>query len=90
MIKKIMKLIKQGEGLTVEFKESQNALNRDLYETICAFLNRNGGEILLGVSNHGDIIGVNDSVVAQLKKDFTTAMNNPQKINPTFYLSIEE
>ncbi|NLO39384.1 MAG: AAA family ATPase [Ruminiclostridium sp.] len=90
MIKKIMKLVEQGEGLTVEFKESQNSLNKDIYESVCAFLNRNGGEILLGVNDQGHIIGVDESASAQLRKDFTTAMNNPQKINPAFYLSIEE
>lgn len=52
---KIINIIKQGEGLTVEFKECKAALNRDVFETICAFLNRNGGELLLGVSDNGNI-----------------------------------
>ncbi len=87
---KIKEFIKQGEGLHLEFKACKNALNRDVYETVCAFLNRSGGELLLGVSDNGNITGVDQSCVEQLKKDFVTAINNPQKINPTFYLSAEE
>ena len=46
-------LIKQGEGISVEFKECRRAINRDVYETVCAFLNRHGGTILLGVTDSG-------------------------------------
>jgi len=48
-------LIKQGEGISVEFKECRRTLNRDVYKTVCAFLNRHGGDLLLGVSDTGDI-----------------------------------
>lgn len=27
----------------VEFKQSKSKLNKDVYESVCAFLNRNGG-----------------------------------------------
>jgi len=37
---KIKGIIKQGEGLRIEFKECKTALNKDIYETVCAFLNR--------------------------------------------------
>lgn len=40
MKEKIKKLIKQGEGLQLEFKECRNELNKNIYETVCAFLNR--------------------------------------------------
>jgi len=33
----LLNIIKAGEGLTVEFKESKNALNKDIYQTLCAF-----------------------------------------------------
>ena len=89
-IKHIRKVISQGEGLTVEFKESRNRLNRDVYETVCAFLNRHGGELLLGVKDNGDITGIDNNYIEQIKKDFITAVNNPQKLNPPFYLKIEE
>lgn len=54
------------------------------------FLNRNGGEIFLGVKDDGEVIGVDKDSIVQLKKDFITVMNNGNKINPTYYLTIEE
>ncbi len=83
-------LIKQGEGISVEFKECRHTLNRNVYETVCAFLNRHGGSLLLGVSDSGEVTGVDPDCVEQIKRDFVTAINNPQKINPPAYLSIDE
>ncbi|MFP4236812.1 MAG: helix-turn-helix domain-containing protein [Desulfonatronovibrio sp.] len=40
----ILKLIQSGEGLNLEFKQCREKLNLDVYQTICAFLNRHGGE----------------------------------------------
>ncbi|MFZ4526104.1 MAG: helix-turn-helix domain-containing protein [Chlorobium sp.] len=87
---KIVELIQQGEGLTLEFKECRNTLNRDVYETVCAFLNRHGGTLLLGIKDNGEILGVDQDRVDQIKKDFVTAINNPKKINPACYLSVNE
>ncbi len=89
---KTLELIQQGEGLTLEFKECRNTLNRDVYESVCAFLNRHGGTLLLGVKDNGNILGVDLDLdrVDQIKKDFVTAINNPQKINPACYLFVNE
>ncbi|MFW5931115.1 MAG: helix-turn-helix domain-containing protein [Desulfosalsimonas sp.] len=87
---KLLKLIRQGEGIDIEFKTCRNQLTRDVYETVCAFLNRYGGTLLLGVRDSGDICGIAPEAAAQLKKDFVTAINNPQKITPPTYLSIDE
>lgn len=86
----IHKLINQGEGLTLEFKESRNDLNRNVYETVCAFLNRNGGTLLLGVRDSGEILGIDPGKLEHIKKDFITSINNPQKIHPTCSLSVNE
>ncbi|HPW59923.1 MAG TPA: putative DNA binding domain-containing protein, partial [Candidatus Rifleibacterium sp.] len=87
---KILQLIKQGEGLELEFKEARTRLNRDVFETACAFMNRIGGTILVGVSDKGEIKGIDPQHAAQMKKDFITAINNPQKISPPAYLSVDE
>jgi len=86
----ILDLIRKGEGIDLEFKTCRNQLNRDVYETVCAFLNRHGGILLLGVSDSGDIQGIDPDAGTQLKKDFVTAINNPQKITPPTYLSVNE
>ena len=87
---KIKAILKQGEGIQVEFKECKTSLNKDIYETVCAFLNRIGGEILLGVNDKGHITGIDPQFCKQIKADFTTPIQNPQKINPAFYLLLEE
>ena len=84
----ILELIRQGEGIATEFKTCRNQLNRDVYKTVCAFLNRHGGTILLGVQDSGEVQGIDPDSVAQVKKDFVTAVNNPQKIHPPAYLSV--
>ena len=89
-MEKLQKLLCCGEGLTVEFKQSKSKLNKDVFESVCAFLNRNGGHLFLGVEDKGGIVGVDTEAVEKVKKDFVTSMNNPQKISPTFYLSVEE
>ena len=81
----LRKIIKGGEGLTVEFKECRSRVNRDVYESICAFLNRNGGHIVLGVRDNGSISGIVPEALPGIKKDLVTTLNNPQKINPPLY-----
>ena len=73
-----------------QFKTCRNQLGRDVYETVCAFLNRHGGTILLGVTDSGDIQGIEQDAVEQINKDFVTAINNPQKIYSPAYLSVDE
>ena len=89
-IEKLKKIISGGESITVEFKESKDKLNKDVYDSVCAFLNRHGGKLFLGVNDLGEITGVNPNVVEQIKKDFVTSLNNPNMINPTVYLNVEE
>ena len=47
------KILNQGEGVRIEFKEAQYGAPSSLYDTICSFLNREGGIILLGVKDDG-------------------------------------
>lgn len=54
----LLKIIENGEGITIEFKEAKKKLLDNLFESICSMLNRNGGNIFLGVKDNGDIIGV--------------------------------
>ena len=86
----IREMIRKGEGLDLEFKTCRNQLNRDVYETVCAFLNRHGGTLLLGVQDNGVIQGIEPDAAAQIRKDFVTVINNPQKISPPTYLAVDE
>ena len=84
---KLNELIRQGEGIEVEFKTSQFELSKGAFETICAFLNRKGGHLLLGVSDQGTVEGVMESSVHNIVNNIVTNANNAQKLNPPFYLS---
>ncbi len=86
----IKSLITSGEGINIEFKTSKSRLNKDVFETVCAFLNRLGGHLLLGVKDDGSLLGIDEESIEKIKKEFITSANNPTKINPTFYLGIEE
>ena len=52
------KMIENGESKTVEFKVELPQGNQ-LAQTICAFANRAGGYLLIGVSDGGEVIGLN-------------------------------
>lgn len=86
----ILDLISQGEGVTIEFKECKNDIASEVYPTVCSFSNRFGGHIFMGVSDNGEIIGVNPNCVNDMRRNFSNMLNNPQKISPTLYLSAEE
>ncbi len=82
----IQKILKQGEGLTIEFKRAKDQLPSNLFETVCAFLNRAGGNILLGVNDDKTIEGINPDKAEMLCKDVANLSNNPQKLFPAFLL----
>jgi len=64
----VLKLIEYGEGHTLEFKETleydmrQNQhnknLNKECLKTIAAFLNTDGGILLIGVKDNGKVTGI--------------------------------
>lgn len=85
----LLKLIEGGENIQVEFKKSTTEITKDVYDTVCSFSNRDGGTIVLGVKDNGEILGIAPDAVDRMKKDFVTSINNGQKINPPLYLRPE-
>lgn len=45
----VEQLLKDGESITLEFKESSGSISKDIWETYSAFANTYGGKILLGI-----------------------------------------
>ncbi|KAA6317901.1 hypothetical protein EZS27_032016, partial [termite gut metagenome] len=88
-IEKIKMLIAQGEGLMIEFKKSREELPRSVFESICAFMNRKGGHILLGVTDDGSIEGIKEDTIQKQLQRLADDMNNPQIIMPTARLETE-
>lgn len=83
-------ILTQGESINIEFKEAQNGIPDSFYNTISAFLNREGGVVLLGVADDGSILGLEKENLASLKKDIVTALNNPDVLTPPFPLAVKE
>lgn len=64
----LLAIISEGESVTTEFKTATNKLPKNIFETVCAFLNRSGGNIFLGISDEGKITGVDKEKVTAIKK----------------------
>ncbi len=92
----VSQLIAQGENHTLEFKETleysvreskQDAnLNKECLKTIAAFLNANGGTLLIGVRDNGEISGIDrDLPYVQRKNEdgFQLKLRNLIKDNLT-------
>ncbi|MDW3666860.1 MAG: putative DNA binding domain-containing protein, partial [Nitrososphaeraceae archaeon] len=90
-IERINNLLKQKEGVRLEFKAvTTNILPKSLFESICAMLNRDGGNILLGVQDNGIISGISTQFVDPMIKDLVNLSNNPSKLDPPFIIHPKE
>ena len=85
-ILRIRKLLQLKESIRLEFKESVSELPRNLFESICAMLNREGGDILLGVRDNGSVVGMDAAKIEKITTDLVNLSNNPQKLDPVFIL----
>lgn len=77
-----------GEGLTTEFKRCGNMPSRDVFETICSFANRQGGNIFLGVSDSAEIVGVPRASVTGIQRNVVNVISDPNLFNVTPTLSV--
>jgi ATP-dependent DNA helicase RecG len=83
MNKEELKLIlEEGEGLKVEFKECFDLKN--LAKEICAFANSEGGRIFIGISDKGEIEGI--EISNKLKSQIQDIANN---CDPSVKIHIE-
>jgi len=74
------------EGLSLEFKRASDRLPGNFFETVCAFLNLDGGTIVLGVEDDGRVSGVDPEAISRIKTDIANLSNNPQKLDPPHLL----
>lgn len=79
-----------GETIAVEFKRCGNGIEHDVYETVCSFLNRFGGDIFMGVLDDGTVIGVSEKAAPDMIKNFISVISNPVNFSPTVYLQPEQ
>ncbi len=66
----LKQITQHREKRTLEYKEAWSELPSNLFETVCAFLNRDGGIIVLGAQDDGFIAnGVNPRAIDHMCKN---------------------
>ncbi len=77
-IDELKALVSGGESENVEFKKSTALLNSAM-QTLCAFLNNNGGIVLIGVTDNLKIIGqmINDGTKKEIAQDINRIEPKP-------------
>lgn len=83
-------ILNDGENSTVEFKRCGGKVEHDVFESVCSFLNRFGGDIFLGVENDGTVRGVASEFVPELKRQIVTTLNDPNVFKPTPYVELSD
>lgn len=68
--KHLLKTIQSGESDTVEFKSTlrknlrtnsnDSEIELAVFKTICGFMNKSGGSLFIGITDNGEIIGLNN------------------------------
>ena len=86
MIDNIKQILTVGENVAVEFKRCGNGIKADAYESICAFLNRFGGDIFFGVLNDGTVEGIAPKVAPDLVRNLINNLGNPNLFVPAVHL----
>jgi ATP-dependent DNA helicase RecG len=76
-----MRMVMETENM--EFKEKWT---EDGLKTICAFANTSGGELIIGISDKGEIVGVKDT--EKLIRDLPNKIRDKLKVTPS--ISVEE
>ena len=81
---RINTLLTIGENLNIEFKRAGDGPKADTFESVCAFLNKAGGDLLLGVDDDSTVVGLPPkSVDAMIRNGRITPKNlEPEPKNP--------
>lgn len=97
-------MIKGGENDHVEFKASfshcitkktkEKHLIAEVIKAIAGFLNKKGGDLLIGVSDKGEVLGIDEEIEThykssqdQFKRVFIEAINHSYSSNPSEFIN---
>lgn len=83
---RVHQILARSEGIRTEYKKSRMALPENVFESVCAMLNRNGGDIILGADDDGTVLGIDPSQLEAIKNNIVTQSNNIQKLDPPYIL----
>lgn len=85
----LKKLLIQSEGEEIEFKTCKDALSKSVFDTVSAFSNKNGGHLILGIGDNGEVLGVDKTKVKKIVNDFLNSIHDSTKINPPLFIEPE-
>lgn len=71
----------------IESRRCGNGIKADMYESVCSFLNRFGGDLFLGVLDNGPVSGVPENAALDMIKNFISVVSDPIQFMPTVYLA---
>jgi len=76
----LLENIKTGETVDCEFKKfidisKGDSKSSEIDKTVCAFSNTDGGSLIIGVTDNGEIVGVDEQVRRKYKKSLDEAIN---------------
>lgn len=80
---KINTMLVLKENVNIEFKRCGSGPKSDTYESICAFLNHTGGDLLLGVTDEGEVIGLPEKAVDDMMRSIVKVTSDPNQFRPT-------
>ena len=75
----IKSILEIGETIAVEFKRCGNNIENDVYESVCSFLNRFGGDLFMGVLDDGTVCGVPEKAALAIRLYFLQLCTLHQK-----------
>ena len=79
-------ILNKGEGITVEYKMAQGGVPASLYETVVSFSNTDGGIVILGADNDGQVLGIHEKEIPNYLQVIVANLNNKDCVNPPLYL----
>ncbi len=79
LLDRLVDRLHDKEALDLEFKSARGGIGKSVWETVSAFANTNGGWLVLGVSDDGELVGVGDS--GERSKQFLDLLRNRSKIS---------
>jgi len=87
-IHELKAILTRKENVVIEYKSAKGGIPDNMWETVSAFANTNGGVIVFGVAEKNKkakVDGLSEDDVVGLKKRFWDLANNRQKLSLCFF-----
>jgi ATP-dependent DNA helicase RecG len=73
-VKELKQIISRGDSPFADFSKCTTELTDSVFQSICSFLNKEGGTLIVGVHDYGAIVGVAEIFIGNMLKRFDSAM----------------